>query len=436
MYTIYTVVLAVLGLAYLPAFALRMWRAGYPLSLRERLGRVRLTPRVHGPRLWLHAVSVGELAAAVPLVQALRLRWPEMEVIVSTTTATAARVVRERLSWVTGPVVFPFDLPFAIRRALNTLKPDAFLAMETELWPNLFRILRERGIPAMIANGRISDRSLHRYRWVRLLLRPMLRSVASFAMQSEEDARRILSLGAAPERVHVTGNLKTEPSRLEEGIERLWTRLLGLDQEPVWIAGSTRPGEEEAIAEVYQTLRQSHPRLVLVLVPRHPERVPEVQERLARLGIPSVRRSALPGQPRSPGTVILVDTVGELASLYTVADLVFMGGSLVPWGGQNMAEPALRGKPVLFGPHVRNFREIARLLLETGGAIQVKDAGELTAAVRRLLDDPVERQRRGDLAREAVAGQGGACQRTLDLMAQFLFPTLPPPLASGETTSV
>ena len=433
---IYTLLLAVACLLYLPAFALRMWRAGYPVALLERLGHVREKPRGTGPRLWLHAVSVGELLAAVPLIQALQLRWPQLDVLVSTTTATAARVARERLSGVSGPMMFPLDLPPAIRRVLDAVRPDAFLAMETELWPNLLRILRARGIPAMIANGRISDRSFSRYRQIRFLLRPLLGSIAAFGMQSEEDARRVILLGASPEKVHVTGNLKMEPTGSEEGVERLWSRLLGLGHEPVWVAGSTRQGEEEIVADVYQALRRSHPSLVLILVPRHPERVPEVEGILSRRGIGSVRRSALPGQTRPPGGVILFDTVGELASLYTVADLVFMGGSLIPWGGQNMVEPALRGKPVLFGPHVENFREAARLLLKAGGAIQVRDGDELLSALRRLLDDPGDRKRTGEIAREAVAGQSGACQKTLDLMAQSLFQNLPPHLVTGESLSV
>ncbi|MBI1894280.1 MAG: 3-deoxy-D-manno-octulosonic acid transferase [Candidatus Rokubacteria bacterium] len=436
MYAIYTLVFALASLLYLPAFVLRMWRAGYPLALAERLGRVRKKPDGTGPRLWLHAVSVGELLAAVPLIQALHLRRPQLDVVVSTTTATAARLARERLSGVTELVTFPLDLPPAIRLVLNAMRPDAFVAMETELWPNLLRILRVRGIPAMIANGRISDRSFRRYRWVRFFLRRVLESVAVFAMQSEEDARRIILLGASPEKVHVTGNLKMESTRAEEGVERLWGRLLGLSDEAVWVAGSTRQGEEEIIARVYQALQRSHPSLVLILVPRHPERIPEVEALLNRLGIGSVRRSALPGQPRAAGGVILVDTVGELASLYAVADLVFMGGSLIPWGGQNMAEPALRGKPVLFGPHVENFRDAARLLLEARGAIQVQDGDELVSVMRRLLDDPEERKRLGDVARQAMAGQSGACQKTLDLVAQFLFQGPLPNLVTGESSSV
>ncbi len=436
MYALYTLGLALAFVLYLPFYALRMWRAGYPLALAERLGRVRPKPQGNGPRLWLHAVSVGELIASVPLIQALQLRWPRLEVVLSTTTSTAARVARERLSGVTGPVVFPLDLPPAIRRVLNAVRPSAFVAMETELWPNLFRILSGRGVPAMIANGRISDRSFRRYRWIRFFLRPILGAIAVFGMQSEEDARRILLLGALPERVHVTGNLKMESSQAEQGVERLWSRLLGLTREPVWVVGSTRQGEEEIIADVYQALRRSHPDLVLILVPRHPERASEVEALLRSRGIASVRRSALPGQPRPAGGVILVDTVGELASLYTVADLVFMGGSLVPWGGQNMVEPALRGKPLLFGPHVENFREAAGLLLKAGAAIQVRDGDELFSSVRQLLNDPVERQRMGELAREAMAGQSGACQKTIDLIAQFLFRDAPRHLVSGETPSV
>jgi 3-deoxy-D-manno-octulosonic-acid transferase len=428
MHLLYTVALALAGLLYLPAFALRMWRGGYPLALAERLGRIPSSLERHdgGDRLWVHAVSVGELLAALPLIQGLQRRWPGVEVVISTTTATAAGLARERLTGVTGPFVFPLDLPQAIRRVLDALRPTAFVAMETELWPNLLRILHQRGIPAMVANGRISDRSFRRYRWIRPFLRSVLGTVAAFGMQSLEDARRVLVLGAQPERVVVTGNLKMDVKPPEEGAERLWERLLGLGREPVWVVGSTRQGEEEIIADVYRSLRTSHPALVLVLAPRHPERVSEVEAILAARGIPSVRRSALPGQPRPQGAAILVDTVGELASLYSVADVVFIGGSLIPWGGQNMVEPALRGKPVVFGSHVENFRDAARLLLKAGAAIQVRDGADLGAVLRRLLDDPAQRERMALAAREALAGQTGACPKTLDLMARFLFRDPPP----------
>lgn len=418
MYLLYSLCLALVYLGALPGFLIRrVWRGGHPLALGERLGFVPLRPGP--PRLWVHAVSVGEAMAAIPLVRALKRRWPETEIVVSTVTGTGARVARDRLPEASALITFPLDFSSAVRRAVARISPRGFIALETELWPNLLRTLARRGIPAVVVNGRISDRSYRRYRLVRRLFRRSLREVAGFGMQSEEDARRIIALGASPERVVVTGNLKMEAPGAGEGTERLWRRLLHLtDTEPVWIAGSTHRGEEEQVLEAYTRLRREVGRLSLILAPRHPERVGEIEELLTRHGLRGVRRTRLSGdreaEPEAP--VILLDTVGELASLYAVADVIFIGGSLVPAGGHNMIEPASMGKPVVFGPHVENFREVAALLLEAGGAIQIRGRDELTEAVRRLLLAPEERQRRGAAAQEAVRAQQGAAARTLELL--------------------
>lgn len=418
MYLLYSLCLALVYLGALPGFLIRrVWRGGHPLALGERLGFVPLRPGP--PRLWVHAVSVGEAMAAIPLVRALKRRWPETEIVVSTVTGTGARVARDRLPEASALITFPLDFSSAVRRAVARISPRGFIALETELWPNLLRTLARRGIPAVVVNGRISDRSYRRYRLVRRLFRRSLREVAGFGMQSEEDARRIIALGASPERVVVTGNLKMEAPGAGEGTERLWRRLLHLtDTEPVWIAGSTHRGEEEQVLEAYTRLRREVGRLSLILAPRHPERVGEIEELLTRHGLRGVRRTRLSGDRAAEleAPVILLDTVGELASLYAVADVIFIGGSLVPAGGHNMIEPASMGKPVVFGPHVENFREVAALLLEAGGAIQIRGRDELTEAVRRLLLAPEERQRRGAAAQEAVRAQQGAAARTLELL--------------------
>lgn len=418
MYLLYSLCLALVYLGALPGFLIRrVWRGGHPLALGERFGFVPLRPGP--PRLWVHAVSVGEAMAAIPLVRALKRRWPETEIVVSTVTGTGARVARDRLPEASALITFPLDFSSAVRRAVARIEPRGFIALETELWPNLLRTLARRGIPAVVVNGRISDRSYRRYRLVRRLFRRTLGEVAGFGMQSEEDARRIIALGASPERVVVTGNLKMEAAGAGEGTERLWRRLLHLtDAEPVWIAGSTHRGEEEQVLEAYTRLRREVGRLSLILAPRHPERVGEIEALLTRHGLRGVRRTRLSGGREAglEAPVILLDTVGELASLYTVADVIFIGGSLVPAGGHNMIEPASMGKPVVFGTHVENFREVAALLLEAGGAIQVRGRDELTEAVRRLLLEPEERQRRGAAAQEAVRAQQGAAARTLELL--------------------
>jgi len=329
--------------------------------------------------------------------------------------------VADRLDGKVTHRYFPLDLPGPVWRALTAVKPRFFIGMETELWPNFLRALERRGVPAMIANGRISDRSFRRYRRVRFLTSRMLRDVAVFAMQSEEDARRIIALGARAERVVVTGNLKTDLAPAEGGGEAVWQRLLGLgDDDLVWVAGSTHRGEDAAVLDAHARLRRRFPGLALLLAPRHPERVPEVERLAAERGIRTVRRSELP-KARERDTIIILDTVGELARIYRVATIVFVGGSLVPTGGHNMLEPALLRKPVLFGPHTTNFRDSAALLLDAGGAVLVEDANRLEEAVARLLADADVRARMGESALQAVVGRQGAVKQTVDLVERFLL---------------
>jgi 3-deoxy-D-manno-octulosonic-acid transferase len=420
MYALYSAVLGVGLLAYLPTFLVRRRRAGYGQHLGQRLGRLGdgLPPE---PRCWIHAVSVGESAVAVPLVEGIRGRWPELSVVVSTITPTGARIVAERLAARAVHRYFPVDLPGPVRRALDAARPRFFIAIETELWPNFLRALATRRIPAMIANGRISDRSFRRYHRVRWLMRRVLADISVFAMQSTEDAQRIIALGAPPERVVVTGNLKSDllPDAPDEAG---WRERLGLGEgDRLWIAGSTHRGEEAMALEAFVRAKARCPSLALLLAPRHPERAGEVEDLIRSRGLTAVRRSRLPREATS-GRVIILDTVGELAQLYGLAEVVFVGGSLVPVGGHNVLEPAMRGKPVLFGPHTSNFREGAELLQRGGGGLVVKDVDELAREITRLLEDRDLAGRMGRAAREAFAGRQGAVGATLDLIARHLWP--------------
>ncbi|PYM51631.1 MAG: 3-deoxy-D-manno-octulosonic acid transferase [Candidatus Rokuibacteriota bacterium] len=408
-------------LGYLPVLAFKRLRPdGYGRSLGQRLGRFgEGLPRE--PRCWIHAVSVGEAATAVPLVEAITRRWPQLGIVMTTVTPTGARIVADRLAGRAVHRYFPIDLPGPVRRALDAVNPRFFLCMETELWPNLLRALAARGVPSMIANGRISDRSFRRYRLVRFFTARMLAHVRVLAMQSEEDARRIIALGARPERVVVTGNIKSDLIPPEGGGDALWQRLLGLDDgEPVWVAGSTHRGEEAIVLDIYLHLRARMPTLTLVLAPRHPERVAEVERLVRERRLQPVRRSELP-KSQARGAVIIVDTVGELAQIYRVASVVFVGGSLAPTGGHNMLEPALLRKPVLFGPHTTNFRESAELLLEAEGALVARDGAELEAHMGALLMDAERRRLMGEAAFKAVAGRRGAIKHTLELVERYLM---------------
>jgi 3-deoxy-D-manno-octulosonic-acid transferase len=420
-YALYTAALAAAVGGYAPVALTRRLAGGVPLNLRERLGRGH-HDRPARPCGWIHAVSVGEAIAATPLVEALRRTWPALPLVVSTVTETGARVVRERFAGLAGHRYFPLDFPGVVRRAIASIEPAFFVCMETELWPNLLRALAARGVPTMIANGRLSDRSFARYRLVRRAMRRVLADVTVFSMQSDEDARRMIALGAPPERVVVAGNLKHEPLPDPAGVADLWRRLLGLfPGQPVWIAGSTHRGEDEAVLLAHRRATLERPGLVLVLAPRHPERVGEVVALATRSGFTAVRRSELSVRARGSVPIIVLDTVGELAQLYSIADVVFVGGSLLPLGGHNMLEPALRGKPVLFGPHTSNFREAAALLTAGGGGRVVRDGEELSAELGRLLGDPAERDQLGAAAREAAASRHGAARVTLDLVARYLY---------------
>jgi len=420
MYRLYSFVLGLLALGYLPVFLVRkVWGAGYPLALRERFGFARVPPPpVLRGRFWVHAVSVGEVIAAVPLVQALQARWPAADVVVSTVTATGERVARARLGETAAMLTFPLDFRGAVGRTVRRVDPACFIALETELWPNLLRALRESKVPAVLANGRISDRSYRRYRLVRGLFRRVLQDVALFCMQSDEDARRIISLGAQPERVLVTGNLKMETPSGDAGAEQLWRRLLHLGQAPVVVAGSTHRGEEAIVLDAFQAVRSASDGLRLVLAPRHPERLDEVESLARSRGLPVVRRSRVGSGNAAP--VVLLDTMGELASLYGVADVIFVGGSLVPVGGHNVVEPALHGKAIVFGPHMTNFRDAAALLLRADAAVQVGDGAALAETLGRLLRDPSARQALGRAAWSAVRAHQGACVRTIAALERVL----------------
>lgn len=375
-----------------------------------------------GP-IWVHAVSVGETMAVKPLLRELKRRFPERPLVLSSTTETG-RSVAVTIPEADLVVYFPFDFSYAVSRALRLVAPSLVIVVETEIWPNFLRHARRKGVPAVMVNGRISDRSFPRYLRLSRFFAPILDNLSALCMQSEEDARRIVAIGAPAERVHVTRNLKydlpvkalTPPERQE--LLRSYRLPAGA---LIITAGSTHAGEEEAVAEIYTSLVSECPGLFLVLVPRHPERAAEVGTLLEGKGIPFVRRSALEkAQEQAAGGVLLVDTIGELMKLYALSDLVFVGGSLIPVGGHNLLEPASVGAPVLFGPHMHNFREITALVLGAGAGEQVSDRAGLESALRRLLADEPARRSMGENGIRLMADQGGAALRHLEIIGTFL----------------
>lgn len=414
------------GLLYLalPLALLRLyWRGhrepAHRQRWRERLG---LIPSPPSGGLWVHAVSVGETRAALPLIRALLVRHPDRPLVVTTTTLTGSRQVREALGERVHHFYAPYDLPGAVARFLRRTRPRLAIIMETELWPNLLRQCAVAGIPVMIANARLSEHSARGYARIRRLTASMLRDITLIAAQAEADAERFRALGAP--RVRVTGNLKydlTPPETLPEQGRQLRRELLGANR-PVWIAASTHAGEDEQILEAFAQLRDRWPELLLFLVPRHPERFDGVAALCQQWGFSVVRRSE---QRRcAPDTAIFLgDSMGELLRFYAAADLAFVGGSLVPTGGHNVLEPALLGLPVLFGPHMFNFTEAGERLLEANAAWRIADAGKLAVAVDRLLADLELRQNAGRGGRAVVERHRGALAALLAQIETLLDPT-------------
>jgi 3-deoxy-D-manno-octulosonic-acid transferase len=372
------------------------------------------------PCVWVHAVSVGEVRAALPLIRALGSRYPRLSLMVTTTTPTGSEQVRRLFGNGVQHVYMPYDLPGPVRRFLRRARPRLGIVMETELWPNLFAACRCRGIPLVVANGRLSERSVRGYARVPGLSARTLACVNLIAAQSEADARRFRGLGAPPRRVRVVGNIKYD-LQLPEALAsqgRCLRKVLGT-RRPVLIAASTHAGEEALLLDVHEGLRQVFPDLLLLLVPRHPERFAPVavlcRERGLRVVLHSESRDCDPADQ-----VFLGDTMGELLVFYGAADVAFVGGSLMPVGGHNVLEPALLGLPVLFGPHMSNFAEASQALLAAGAAWQVPDAAELAAKAQCLLADPARRRAMGRQGRAVVEENRGALARLLEGIEELM----------------
>lgn len=413
------VVLASPLLAY-KALTSEKYRTGY----RERLGGVAARAG-SAPCAWLHAVSVGEMNLARPLVEALARARPDWDLVLSTATntglATAQRLYPGRRVF-----YYPLDFSFAVRRSLGRIRPDVVLLVELEVWPNFLAAAARRGVVVAIVNGRLSERAFRRYRLIRPLVARWLGRVKLLCVQSETYAERLKALGAPPERVVVTGNVKFDscPAAPPGGRDEALAASLGIGaDEPVVVAGCTWPGEDEALVAMYPRLRAAAPGLRLVLAPRQAERFGAVEQLVRRAGLPCVRRTALAqGQRGEAGAVVVLDTVGELARVYGLATAAFVGGSLVPHGGHNMLEACAHARPVLFGPHTANFRDITEELIAGHAALCVANAEELERALRGLLSDPGAAAELGRRARSVVDRHRGATERTMAALEPLLRP--------------
>lgn len=425
-YFLYSFALALGMLLSLPYWLYQVLRHGkYRRGFAERMGRVpaRIAAAVPAgrPVIWIHAVSVGEVLAVSGLIAEMRRLLPRYRIVVSTTTDTGQDLAAKRCGE-DNVFYFPMDFAFAIRPYLQALKPELVVLAETEFWPNFLRLVHASGARIAVVNARISDRSWPRYRSFQWALRRMLVHVDLFLAQTQEDANRLQSIGADPRRVQVTGNLKFDihlPSS-PPIVQSLRHALAAEGAGPVLVCGSTVEDEEPPLLRAFENLRVGHPRAVMILAPRHPERFDTVAILLRQLDIPSYRRTLWAGENLA-GSVLLVDSIGELAALYALAEVAFVGGSLVPRGGHNIIEPAQHGVAIVTGNHTENFRDIVALF-QSRDAVRIVGLSELPLMLMHLLDNQAERLALGRRAQETIQSQTGATSRTLQAL-QALLPS-------------
>lgn len=429
LWLVYNLLFAVAFVFMLPKFLWRMRRrGGYARDFGQRFGAYRPEVRDRigeGGRIWIHAVSVGEVFVGLSMLDELRRRRPELRFVVSTTTSTGYRIVQDQLKDPDVGIYFPLDFPPFVHRAVRTIQPAALILVEAEFWPNLVRLVNRRHIPLFLVNGRISPSSYRGYLKLRPFTRRIFRLFDALCVQGEQDRQWLLDLGAPPELVQVMNSVKYQIGDTDaEHVGQIETVLsdAGLNGERrILLGGSTWPGEEAALLDVFQALRKQHPSLALVLVPRHVERTPQVVEEISGRGLTCrLRSEVVNGSQEKAADVFVVDTTGELKNFYPHASLIFIGKSLCAEGGQNIIEPAAFGKPVLVGPNMGNFPVIMKDFLQADAIRQVADQPALQEAVASLLDDPSARERLGRNAEALVKEKSGTVAQTADVILRIL----------------
>lgn len=426
MYLLYSILFSVGITLAAPFYWWRKGRAQTRGHWAERFGNIPFREPRPGA-IWIHAVSLGETLAVAGLVKDIQRTFPQRPIYLSHVTPAGREAGEKRLPDIRGRFYAPLDWRWSVRKAMERIRPALLLIVETELWPNLFRCAQEAGAHVLLVNARLSRQSLRGYRWVRPFMRRVLADVDRVCAQTEDDAQRFRQIGACADRVKVMGNLKfdAQPPQIGGLARALKAAIQNLQSTPVFVAASTMPGEEPQVLEAWDRFQGRHPRALLILAPRHPARFEQVSQELARQQRRFVRRTTLALQESSlqaaiaANNVLLLDTIGELAGVFEVADIVFMGGSLVATGGHNLLEPAYWSKAIVFGPHMENFRDIARLFLEAGAAMQVSDAEEL-ARTADLMMNPETRERLGARARQVLEQHSGATARTLAEVRKLL----------------
>jgi 3-deoxy-D-manno-octulosonic-acid transferase len=435
MYFFYRIFTAAAMIFLAPYYALRGWRRGESArSFRERLGRLGPEFVANAPTsgagraLWIHAVSVGEVLAAKPLVDGLKLRWPDRPVFVSTTTETGQRLARERLKNVDSVFYFPIDWVVPVRRSLRAIRPAAVVVLETEIWPNFLREAKREGIPVVFANARISQKSFARFKRWEFLIGPffaeILEDAALFLPQTPDDAARLSAMGASGQRMEILGNLKydSEPPPVNAFTAWLGDEIRKQERWPIVVAGSVVEGEEEAVIAAYDQVQRQWRRTLLILAPRKPHRFDAAAALSAEGGWKVIRRSRidLTAPLDEEADVLLLDSIGDLAGLYSLADATFVGGSLVHSGGHNILEPASFGQPPVFGPSMENFQDMADQFLDGHAGIQVLSAKSLAQVWIQLIENQQLRSQIGAAARSIAERNRGATRRTLDRIAPFI----------------
>jgi len=391
----------------------------YLSRLPQRFGFAPLTPKPNG--VWIHSVSVGEVNAAVPLIQHILKTDPDIEIIVTTMTPTGSDRVRKLFSKRVHHCYLPYDYPGAMKRFIRSINPCLAIVMETEIWPNMIHVCHQQKIPMIYTNVRLSARSYERYGRFKAIIAPTLKKVSEFAVQCEPDAKRLIGLGASADNVHITGNIKFDmrlPASVIEAAQSV-RRRLGWSR-PVWVVGSTHEGEEPEVLDAFATAKKEIPDLLLILVPRHPERFSAVFRLCTRWGFNVSLRSENVSDIDSSTEVYLGDTMGELTLLIAAGDVAFIGGSLVPTGGHNLLEASAAGIPVIFGPHIFNFAEIADLVLAKGAGVQIMNSDELGEVVVKLLNDSLLRDQYGARGRELIEENKGALKKIRVLFEKHL----------------
>lgn len=367
--------------------------------------------------VWIHAVSVGEVMAIEGFIAAFKRARPDLNIVLTVTTKTGYELAKARLAKEITVIASPLDFSWVVEAFVQMIKPRAYIVAETEIWPNLFSCLFKQKVPIAIINGRISDRSLGRYQMIKAVLKPVLGQVSIFAMQSEMDKERIIDLGAPLQRVFYVGNIKFDGAAI---VTKEQQPDLFKVPDPVWVAGSTHPGEEKIVLKAHKQLCKKYPAWQLIIAPRHIERIDDVVTLVREAGLKEVLFSSLKGKPIPKDHVCVVDTIGHLRQLYALAQIVFVGKSLCVGGGHNVIEPGIYGKAIIVGPMTENFRDIIKAFRAYQAIIQVKDAEEFTHVLLQLAGDPAQRHALGVRAKETIIKNQGAIKRTLDLVQTCL----------------